>query len=148
MQIGVCTVERAGVRDRPETDGCGRARRVARLLGGIRAQEELGSAVSGVVGRSRDDRRPDREADGATLLVSEPRVRELHPRNRRLIRGELVLGQHVDLRADEPVREERILVRRDVEAVAIGADVRVVADACVRLRLARREDSDPARNDD
>ena len=138
-------VQRRRVGQRPDDDlvghvvAAGSGDRMSRLVGCIRAHEVLGAAVVEVeVARARRLRGPHGEARlrraGVTRSVDHAgRVDVLHVHAGRA-GGELCLRERVDLRAREAVATPRIGVRRDVEAVGVGPDVRVIAEIRTGVR--------------
>ena len=106
------------------------------LVGGIRAQEIFGAVRTELVGRSaRRLRRPHREAGlvRARRLtgrdVDRSECVDVGHSDRGGAGSELPLRERVDLRAVETVAAPGIRVRRDIEPVCVGADVRVVTKA-------------------
>src|SRR5262249_57792569 len=89
--------------------------------------EILGSAVGEVELRTGALRRPDGEA--GLVTGGGGRSVELLHRDAGGQRGELRLGERIDLGADVRVAEELILVGLEIDSVGVRADMRIVAEA-------------------
>ena len=126
-------VQRSRIRYGPEADAPRRAERQWANIGD-RAEQVLGAVAFRRILPHRRVRRPH----GKPRQRVDLQVFDKRHADARGVRGELRLGECENLRCVEVGPEQIVLVGRDIDAILIGADVRVVLETRTGRRAVER----------